>query len=447
MANTRKSKSDLSERVADALCLVVPQESSIVLGLSGGMDSVVLLHLLHRLAPRFNWQLSALHIHHGISTNADEWAKFCEKLCSIYQVPITIERVDITPLRNEHGIEAAARKLRHAAFSRQDCDFIALAHHADDQAETLLLQLLRGAGIKGVAAMPLLKPATTFAHATLRPLLDITRNSLLEYAQKNELNWVEDESNEDDYYPRNFLRKKILPKLEVKFPAYRDTLSRSAGHFAEADLLLDELAQQDAQYWVKGGPLDLVFLDTLSLHRAKNLLRYFLHASGAPMPHSSQLDDMLRQLRDAREDAAICIELGQWQVRRYKNKVYAMPALVNFDSHLKLSWHGETQLEWPASKGCLHFTKTTGQGLSLKKLQLAPVTFRLRSGHEKLRPRCNAAMRSLKNLLQEQQIPPWLRERLPLMYCGDDLVCAVGVATAEDYQAAPGEESLLVTCN
>jgi tRNA(Ile)-lysidine synthase len=409
------------------------------------MDSVVLLHLLRTLAPRFSWRLSALHIHHGISPNADAWAKYCEELCSRFEVPIIIERVNITPLRSEHGIEAAARKLRHAAFFRQACDFVALAHHADDQAETLLLQLLRGAGIKGVAAMPLLKPATTHTHATLRPLLDITRNSLLEYAKYHELSWVEDESNADDYYPRNFLRKQILPKLGVKFPAYRDTLSRSAKHFAEASNLLDELAQLDAPNWVKGDPLDLAFMQTLSLHRSKNLIRYFLHANGAPMPQSAQLDDMQYQLREAREDAAVCIEFGHWQVRRYQNKVYALPALSDLDRNLKLAWQGESEMLWPASNKRLQFTQTTGQGISVKKLQHAPVTFRLRSGQEKLRPHHNATTRSLKNLLQEQQIPPWLRERLPLMYCGDDLVCVVGVAIETEYQAEQGEDSLLVS--
>jgi tRNA(Ile)-lysidine synthase len=149
---------------------------------------------------------------------------------------------------------------------------------------------------------------------------------------------------------------------------------------------------------------------------------------------------------EARKDAAVCIEFGHWQVRRYQNRVYVLPALGDFDSNLKLAWQGESELEWPASNSCLIFTQTTGQGISIIKLQRAPVTFRLRSGQEKLRPYQNAANRSLKNLLQEQQIPPWLRERLPLMYCGDDLVCAVGVAIAENYLAEQGEDSLLVSC-
>jgi len=444
MANSRKSKSNLLERVADALRPLVSTDSSILLGLSGGMDSVVLLHLLHTLAPRFSWKISALHVHHGISQNANSWADFCTELCARYSVPLHIEHVDIAPLRNEHGIEAAARKLRHAAFAKQNCDFVALAHHADDQAETLLLQLLRGAGIKGVAAMPLLKLA---AHtpSTLRPLLDISRTELLAYAQQHELAWVEDESNADVYYPRNFLRQQVLPILETKFAAYRDTLSRSARHFAEAGELLDQLAQQDAPGWESGESLEIGFLRSLSLSRAKNLLRYFLHVCGAPMPQAAQLDDMLQQLIEAREDSAVCVEFGGWQVRYYQNKVYVLRCLGEFDRDHELSWQGESELAWPASNNTIFFNRIEGQGISLNKLQRAPVLLRLRRGGETLRPHSDAATRSLKNLLQEQHVPPWLRERLPLLFCGEELVCVVGVAIAANYHAEPGEAGLLVS--
>src|SRR5512139_1241042 len=157
MANSRKSISDLPGRVADALTPVVPHGSSLLLCLSGGLDSVVLLHVLAQLSPSFSWRLGALHVHHGISPHADAWAEFCAKLCASHEIPLQVERVDIAPLR-DMGIEAAARQLRHAALARQPVDFIALAHHRDDQAETLLLQLLRGAGVRGGSAMPVLKP-------------------------------------------------------------------------------------------------------------------------------------------------------------------------------------------------------------------------------------------------------------------------------------------------
>ncbi len=417
----------------------------------------MLLHLLHELAPRFQWKLSALHVHHGISPNADAWADFCAGLCARLNIPLHTEHVNIAPLRDEHGIEAAARKLRHAAFAKQACDFVALAHHADDQAETVLLQLLRGAGIKGAAAMPVLKPATAQTHATVRPLLDIRRAKLLAYAQQHALQWVEDESNADDHYPRNFLRQNLLPLLEQKFPSYRETLTRAAQNFAEASELLDELAQQDGAVLLPspvggrgaGGEgfehhLELSHLRHLSLPRAKNLLRYFLHTQGAPMPQTVQLDQMLHQLFDAREDAAVCVVFGGWQVRRYQDKVYAFPALGAFDPHFVLAWNGEAELAWPALNKRLVFTPTQGQGISLQKLQQTPVTLRLRNGGETLRPHPKAATRSLKNLLQQHLIPPWQRERLPLLYCGDELVSVVGVAIAAEFQATDSEAGIVV---
>jgi len=445
MANSRKSKSDLEERVSDALCLLVPPRHTILLGLSGGMDSVVLLHLLHTLAPKFDWRVSAIHVHHGISPNADDWAGFCRDLCEHYAIPLHVEQVDITPLRNEHGVEAAARKLRYAAFAKQACDFIALAHHADDQAETLLLQLLRGAGVRGAASMPMLKPAFKQAAGMLRPLLDISRSALFAYAQQHDLSWLEDESNSDDSYGRNFLRHRIFPELEHRFPAYRETLARSARHFAEASELLDALAQQDAASWVCDTPLELAQLRSLSHPRARNLLRYVLHLQGAPMPHDAQLDEMLCQLLEARAGAAVCENVGAWQVRRYQDKVYVLRKPVVFDPSLKLIWDGEAELEWAASGKSLSFARVLGQGISLQKLQHAPVILRLRKGGEALRPHSGSATRSLKNLLQEHHIPPWQRERLPLLYCGNELAAVVGLVVAAEFQACSSELGVIVT--
>lgn len=464
------SRSRLPEELAAQLAPRVPAHSSILVGLSGGVDSVVLLHLLHELAPRFSWQISALHVHHGISPNADAWADFCAGLCAGYAIPLQVEHVDIAPLR-EHGIEAAARKLRHAALARQAADFVALAHHADDQAETLMLQLLRGSGVKGAAAMPALglmeplairlgcqeTPAKSLVMSKrpllaqredstglLRPMLHCSRREILAYATAQGLRWIEDESNADDSYPRNFLRHRVLPLLEERFPACRDTLARSAQHFAEASELLDVLAQQDAQGRFDGATLAAGRLAELDTARAKNLLRWFLHYAGAPMPQAVQLDGMLHQLCKARQDAAVCVAYGDYEVRRYRGRVYVQHALGEFDPGLVLPWQGETELDWPALNARLLFEPRQGMGISLAKLRRAPVTLRLRQGGETLRPHPQAATRTLKNLLQEQQVPPWRRERLPLLYCGEKLVCVAGVAIAAEYQAMADEAGIPV---
>lgn len=433
-------KNEFSQQAA----ALPPAGSRVLVGLSGGMDSVVLLHLLQQLSPRYSWQISALHVNHGISRNADAWAEFCTTLCARSAIPLQVECVDIAPLR-EHGIEAAARKLRYLAFSRQPCDFVALAHHADDQAETLLLQLLRGAGVRGASAMPALSPLLDGREGSpglVRPLLNFSRQEIHEYAAMHHLQWIEDESNADDNYPRNFLRHRILPLLEQKFPACRDTLVRSAQHFAEASHLLDELAQQDADQAVQADTLAVPALQSLEPPRARNLLRYFLHRLGAPMPQAAQLGDMLQQLCCARRDAAVCVEYGGWQVRRYQGRVYAMRALGSFDCNLLLTWSGESGMDWPALNGRLKFESTISDGISLAKLRQAPVTLRLRSGGETLRPFPNGPARTLKNLFQEHGVPPWQRDRLPLLYCGDDLVCVPGVAIAAAYLAIPEEEGV-----
>jgi tRNA(Ile)-lysidine synthase len=301
--------------------------------------------------------------------------------------------------------------------------------------------------------------------------LHCSRQEILDYAAAHQLRWIEDESNADDSYPRNFLRHRVMPLLREKFPACRSTMARSAQHFAEASELLDDLARLDApdlfpspagieqsssrlpplplagEGWEEGGlsdgvhTLEVSRLQCLSQPRAKNLLRYFLHSIGAPMPQVVQLDDMLQQLCDARQDAAVCIGYGEnWQVRRYRGRVHVLRAPGDFDRSLILPWQGEAELGWPALDTSLCFDRTQASGISLAKLQCAPVTLRLRHGGETLRPAPNAATRTLKNLLQEHHVPPWQRDRLPLLYCGEELVCVLGVAIAAEYQAV-GEEA------
>lgn len=445
MASSRKSSLlNLTERLAICLGPQLPEGSAILLGLSGGVDSVVLLHLLQRLAVRFSWKISALHVHHGISSNADSWAEFCRLLCERNHIPLCIERVDIAPLRSQ-GIEAAARRLRHTAFDAQRCDFVALAHHADDQVETLFLQLLRGAGVKGACAMPVLSQPkkSQQTHRLVRPLLQFTRDEILTYATEQRLEWVEDESNADERYPRNFLRHRLLPLLATQFPAYRETLTRSTSHFAEAATLLDDLARIDAAGALVDESLNVAALQALSHARAKNLLRYYFDQQGAPMPQAAKLDALLQQICSAREDAAVCIDFGSWQVRRYQGRVYVLRAFASFDG-MPL-WQGEAILPWPALNASVVFQYTEGRGISLAKLQDSEVTLRQRQGGESLRPQSAGSMRTLKNLFQECGIPPWQRERLPLLYCGDHLVCVPGVAIAAAYQASGTEAAVSIS--
>jgi len=442
MANSRKLKSDLLKRVSNTLSSVVPSGSSLLVGLSGGVDSVVLLHLLQQLAPQFSWRLSALHVHHGISQHADSWEKFCVDLCAKYTIPLLVERVDISPLR-ELGIEAAARQLRHAALARQQVDFVALAHHRDDQVETLLLQLLRGAGVRGASAMPVLKQRKN-APSLLRPLLEVARSELEAYALAQELQWMEDDSNVDISYPRNFLRHRVLPVLEQRFPAYRTTIPRSAGHFAEAAELLDELAAQDAQSALQGECLSVAALRQLSVARGKNLLRFFLVTQDAPIPDATRLTEMLRQLCEAGEGAQIRITWQDWQLRCYHEHAYVLPVTLPAEN-FEIVWHGEEKICLPASHGALHFKRVIGQGFRLAKFQAETVTIRPRRGSENIQVDDARPRQSLRNLLPQQGVPPWRRELIPLLFCGNELVFVPGVASASNYLAKESEEGVLVS--
>ncbi|MBU0688602.1 MAG: tRNA lysidine(34) synthetase TilS [Gammaproteobacteria bacterium] len=439
MSHTSSHSNPFHDRVAAHLAPLLPAGSKLLLGLSGGMDSVVLLHVLHSLAPKLGFTLSSMHVHHGISPNADAWARFCTELCQRYAIPLEIKFVDIAPLKGAHGIEASARKMRHAAFAESACHYIALAHHADDQAETLMLQLLRGAGVRGVSAMPSVREQGS--QLLLRPMLEIGRTELLAYAQQYDLEWIEDESNADDSYPRNFLRHRLFPVLAERFPAWRDTLGRSAQHFAEAAGILDEVARADG---AGEQILAVAKLEGLSHARGKNLLRHHLHLQGAQMPQEAQLDDMLRQLCGARDNADVCVNFGEWQVRRYRGQIHVMHTLPAFDPMLRLQWRGEASLFWSPLQRDVHFTSVVGQGISRERLLQGQVSLRLRNGGETLRPHPLAARRSMKNLLQEHGVPPWQRERLPLLYCGEELVCVVGVAVAASFLAEEGEQSVMV---
>jgi tRNA(Ile)-lysidine synthase len=278
----------------------------------------------------------------------------------------------------------------------------------------------------------------------LRPLLNIERSELEAYARLHELRWVEDDSNEDVSYPRNFLRHCVLPVLEQRFPAYRTTLARSARHFAEAAGLLDELAAQDASSAMNGERLSVAVLRQLSNARGKNLLRYFLAARGAPIPDSTRLAEMLRQLCEAGEGAQIRITWQGWQLRCYREHAYALPVTLPA-ADFAIVWQGETEITLPASHGVLHFERVIGQGLSLARLQQCVVTIRSRHGSESIQLDAARPRQSLRNLLPQQGVPPWQRELTPLLFCGDELVFVPGVATAAGYAAQADEEGVQAT--
>jgi tRNA(Ile)-lysidine synthase len=426
--------------VADVLARHVPPHARLTLALSGGLDSVVLLHVLQVLRERHPFGLHAVHVHHGLSPHADHWADFCAQLCASHAIELGIHRVRIAR-DDTAGVEAAARRERQRIFAALDTDFLLTAHQQNDQAETLLLQVLRGAGPKGLAAMAELQRRPGWRAAQLRPLLDTPRGDLLEYAQRLGLDWVDDESNRDTRYRRNALRQDVMPLLAAHFPGSSATLARAAALQADAAALLDDLARLDAETAVAGDRLDCAMLAGLSGPRARNLLRHFIERHGLPMPNARQLNEALHQLLDARHDARVCVGLGPMDVWRFRGGAYLVP--VARKPAAPVRWQGEAALAVPSAGVAVRMDAVVGAGLKRAVLAAGEVTLGVRQGGERLRMHAGGPRRSLKNLLQEQAIPPWQRDRLPLLWCNGQLLWAAGIGLDADARASPDEPGLL----
>lgn len=442
MASSKKRPpSSLVTHLKQVLPAYLETGRRLTVALSGGVDSVVLLDLLDRLKGELDLRLAAVHVNHQLSPHAKAWARFCQDLCAARRIPLHVEAVKVGK-RKDLGLEAAAREARYRVLLAQPADYVVLAHHLDDQAETVLLNLLRGAGVRGLSGMPALREAS--GPTVLRPLLDVPRAALLAYAKQRKLQWVEDESNEDVALSRNFLRAEVLPRVEQKFPAYRETILRASRNLAEASSLLDELGGIDLAQAMRAGRLDARYLAGLSSTRARNLLRVFLQSQGAPMPDAERLEEMLRQLVSAGSGARIEIPWGGFVLRRYRGEAWVENTLPAPPMDWSKPWHGEAVLRLP-ELGCqLEFVPAVGEGMRLAALQAHPVSLRLRQGGERLRVDCQRPRRSLKNLLQEAAVPPWLRERLPLIYCGEHLVAVPGIGIDCAYQAQGNDPGLLL---
>ena len=412
---------NLVSQVRAALEAAGLHQAHIAVGLSGGIDSVVLLHLLRRGLRLSASRISAIHVNHQISTHAAAWATHCRRYCRDLGVKLQVAKVDV-PRGN--STEAAARAARHRIFADTNADVVALAHNRDDQSETLLLQLLRGAGPRGLSAMPVLKPGNP---ALWRPLLDVPRSAIEAYARHHRLCWVEDDSNLDRAYLRNFLRHDVLPLIESRVPGVGIVLARAARLQVEASDLLDVLADQDIGTEVTETSIALTRLQDLPAHRARNALRRFLRRHGALMPEAGRLDELLRQALTARADARVCVDLGDVELRRFKGALHVVVALPPLPRNFERVWRGRAPLELPQLGGTLSLEQVKGSGIAVEWLHRSRLTVRVRRGGEALRLMADGPRRTVRNLLQESALAPWMRERLPLLYLGDELAAVPGI--------------------
>ena len=416
---------------------------SMTVALSGGLDSVVLLHLLHQLQKTHHYTLKASHVHHGLSKNADKWVKFCEKLCTKLSVPLDVHYIKL-PQKKSLGIEGEARRLRYEKLLQSKTDLVVLAHHEDDQAETFLLQLIRGAGIKGLSSMAHFDDKRKL----WRPLLNASRIDIESYAKKHQLKWIEDESNQNIDFDRNFIRYKVLPILKNRFSHIIKVISRSTSHLAEAQYLLDDLAKIDLKSYLKSNnykhKLQVKTLEKLSNARAKNILRYWLEVNDQLMPSKDLLDELLRQVLTAKKDAELKIQLSKdFEIRRYKDEIYIAEKNQKGQKNYEIIWKGESEILLP-NGAQLNFKKVKGRGINFKFLDNQKLRIRNRQGGESFKPDSKRPTKKIKQLLQESDLPPWEREFLPLIFIGGELASVPNFGIDIKFQTKPNEVGLVV---
>ena len=461
MANSRTGRSaeGIVERLERVVAACVQNEldggRQLTVALSGGIDSIVLLEIARAVAPQLGLRVQALHVNHGLSPNADAWEGFCRAHCVRRKIPIECVRVAVEG--GGANLEAQARAARYAVFARASGGIVALAHNRDDQAETVLLQLLRGSGVRGLSAMPVrraLARRDAAAHACsgprptilLRPLLAVPRQDIGRYAARRRLRWIEDESNSEDRFARNFLRSQILPRLERRFPGCRSAMARSSAHLASAGRLLDTLAEIDARSAIDGDRIRVASLRSFAPARAANLLRAFLLARGLEAPSTARLEEMLRQLCGGRRDASPELHFGAVTLRRFRGWVELSRDARVDNSAAVIRWNGQARVVL-ADDSELRVHPARGEGVSRAKLSGGEITIRRRQGGERMRLDASRPRRTLKNLMQEAGVRPWLRARMPLVFRDDELVWAPGIGVASDFRARGGERSLLFSWN
>jgi len=414
----------------------LPKASRYLIAFSGGVDSMVMLHALAGIRDRLGGELLAVHVDHGLQAPSRDWAEWCRDRCEELAVPFILRRVCVSAAKGESP-EAAARHARYQALSAEmrSGDLLLTAHHQDDQAETLLLHLLRGAGPAGLAAMP---PCRPFGPGHLvRPLLHFPRGRLVQYAGQRGLAWLDDPSNSDIAFDRNYLRHQIIPLLAARWPAFVTTVSRSSALCAEAEDLLDGMAQGLLDDMTPAsGRLRLEPLSRLEAPKRRLVMRAWLKRLGAPPPDHRLLERLCAETLTANPDRHPRIEWGDAAACRFRGDLYLLRRdALSTRPKGAILWGKGTRLELPGN-GALELIPAKG-GISRERWDGARVQIRYRQGGEQCRIALRGMTRPLKKLLQEAGLPPWLRERQPLVYLDGHLAMVPGFGSCEPFTVDP----------
>jgi len=418
----------------------LPKTDHYVIAYSGGRDSHVLLHLLATLfGKRSRLRLSAVHVNHGLQSGAGIWAAHCVDVCRQLGIPCTVLELELIPSKGE-SLEAQARKARYQALKEivEAGDLLMTAHHQADQAETVLLQLLRGAGPTGLSAMPEL---TGFGCGYLaRPLLETGVSEIDDYAHSEQLNWIEDPTNQSLQFDRNFLRNRVIPLLRQRWPALAKTFSRSARHCAETQELVNSMAEVNLEsMWDRSDhTLALSALSMLPSPQARAVVRAWISGEGFPIPGTVRLERVLHEMSTAGRDRNPVVHWPGTEIRRFRDKLYIMQPLAPMTGDCSLDWDGSSTLQLPAGTGRLEVGKGEG-GLCLSRWRTGRIEIRFQSGKGRVRIAGRDHSTSFKNLFQQFAVPVWMRSRTPLVYLDDELAAVGNLCICEPF-AVPEQE-------
>ena len=414
----------------------------LTVAFSGGVDSHVLLHALAGLeGARGRHPLGAIHVNHGLHPDAGDWAAHCERVCRNLRVPLKVARVEVEANAKE-GPEAAAREARYRALEQrlEKNEALLLAHHLDDQAETFLLQLLRGAGPAGLSAMP--AAAELGPGRLLRPLLEVCRNEIRQYADEHALRFLDDPGNRELRYDRNYLRHEIMPRIQHRWPGAARTIARAAGHQAALARMARELGAKAMAQADGGVALSCRALSEMPPDLARLALRAWIGGRGFSPPSKKALDRILAEVVAAAADAEPLVAWSGAEVRRYQGMLFVMSPLPPAEPERVEPWDGRRPLWLP--QGRLSVLPAKGRGVKTELLHRGDVEVRFRRGGERCRPAGVSRSSTLKSWFQRRGVPPWERDRIPLIFIGGELAAVAGRWVCKGFECPPDEDGILL---
>jgi tRNA(Ile)-lysidine synthase len=438
----------------------------LIVAYSGGVDSQVLLHALVQLKQNniIRNAITVCHVNHGLSDNALYWQNFAKQECAKLSVTLIVKAVNVQA-QAQQSLEALARDARYKALKSlsDNKSLVLTGHHSDDQTETFLLALKRGAGLKGLSAMA--EQSALAQHLLLRPLLNISRQEIVDYATEHQLDWIEDESNKDTRFDRNFIRQTIMPLMRERWPSISKTINRSAEHCSAGQELLNELAEQDlslASNNANDTHLRISALKTLSPARFNNLIRYFLARHNCLMPTSEQVNQLKFQLQ-ADSDKTPTVKVGEHYLRRFRDELYLTSDFKNIsDWQVEIDFSkNNSSLVLPDQLGELIFTHLVAKGDKAESTSVhdkaltaiclpkenQQVTIRFSHDNPKCLPEYRQYSRSVKKVLQELNIAPWQRKRIAFLYYDNELVSAIGYFICQPFVAKDKQPSIYIGWN